>query len=101
MEQPRVDGTDWPKQVTDRVVDVIDQVRTKTTDQAITAARGIVFGTVVAVLGLLIVVLALVGAFRMLDGYLPFETWAAYLLLGAILTLVGLLLWTRRRPRTD
>lgn len=100
MATSPLDPNDWPSQVTDRIVGLVDQVRSKTTDQAITIARALVFGTVVVLLAIVVVVLGLVGVFRLLDVYLPFETWATYLLLGAILTAVGAVLWSQRRPRS-
>lgn len=99
METTPVEAPDWPAQVTDRIIGVVDQVRVKTTDQAITVARGLVFGTVVAILAVVIITLVLVGSFRMLDGYLPVPTWSVYLILGGIVTLIGVALWMMRRPR--
>jgi drug/metabolite transporter (DMT)-like permease len=99
MEPTHVEPADWPRQATNRIVDLVDAARVQTTDRAVTAARAVVFGTVVALLAVVLVTLALIGSFRLLDGYLPFETWAAYLILGGVLTVVGFVLWSQRRPR--
>ena len=42
---------DWAAKQTDRVIDVIDKVKAQTTDRAVTVLRAVVFGLVIAVLG--------------------------------------------------
>ena len=42
---------DWAARQTDRVIDVIDKVKAQTTDRAVTVLRAVVFGVVIAVLG--------------------------------------------------
>ena len=42
---------DWAAKQTDRVIDVIDKVKAQTTDRAVTVLRAVVFGVVIAVLG--------------------------------------------------
>ncbi len=87
---------DWADQAADTVVRVVDQVREKTTGQVLTAARAIVYGIIggfAAIVALVVLVIALV---RMLDVYLPGEVWSAYLLLGVIFSVFGLLVWRRR-----
>ena len=50
---PPPNTSDWPAQATDTIVNLVDQVRAKTTGPAITVARGLVFGLIVGVLGLM------------------------------------------------
>ena len=90
--------SDWPAQAADLVVDVVGTVRDKTTTPALTIARGIVYGTAIVFLALTALVLLLIALIRFVDAYLPGEVWSAYLLLGSILTIVGLALWATRRP---
>ncbi len=102
-----VDADDWAKQATDTIVGFVDGVRAKTTGPAITAARGVVYGLLAALLGLGAAVLLSIGLVRALDAYLPdsvfgeTHTWAAHLLIGALFSLVGLFLWSKRRPTDD
>jgi len=42
---------------------------------------------------LVVLVIALI---RMLDVYLPGEVWSAYLLLGVVFSVLGLLVWRQR-----
>lgn len=93
---------DWPVQAAAKVETLVGQVRDKTTGPAITAARVVVFGTVILFAALLLVLLLTVGSFRLLgelsrwlfDG----RSYPAYLLFGILLGLGGLLMWRKRRP---
>lgn len=87
---------EWPAQAADAVVSLVDTVRDRTIAPIQTVARGIVYGLVIGTLGLLVSVLVVIGLFRLLDNWLP--TWAVYLILGAVFTGLGLLLWSKRKP---
>lgn len=89
---------DWPAQLADTAVRIIEQVRDKTTRPAITIARGVVFGLVAAIVGTVAILLFLIGAIRLVNGYLPGKVWTTYLLFGGIFTVAGMLLFSRRKP---
>ena len=99
-----IGADDWPAQAADTVVRVVDNVKAKTTDNVVLIVRGIVYGLVVAVLGLAIITMLLVALLRITDAYLPIgagvgsATWAAHGLLGLLLSILGLGLW---RARTE
>ena len=38
----------------------------------------------------------MIGLIRLVNNYLPGDVWAAYLVLGGIFLLIGLVLWTKR-----
>ena len=101
-----IGGDDWPAQVTDTIVRVVDQVRAKTTDNVVLLVRAIVYGLVVAVLGLAILVMTTVALLRLGDAYLPIgngvgsATWAAHGLLGLLLSVLGLGTWMSRTGST-
>ena len=90
----------WPAQAADLIVDVVDTVRDRTTAPVLTVMRGVVYGTAIAILGVTAVVLLIVALVRFVDVWLPGEVWSAYLLLGTLFTIAGLVLWATRRPRT-
>ena len=97
------DGTtdrDWPAQIADTAVRIIEQIRDKTTRRAITAARAIVFGLVALSIGTVAAFLLLIGTIRVVNVYLPGKVWTTYLLLGGIFTLVGAFLFSKRKPVT-
>ncbi len=109
------DSTDWPKQATDSIVRVVDSVRDRTAGPAVTVARGIVYGTILAVLALPLFVLLLIGSMRAVErGFIMIgesrnisallePMWLVYLLFGLLFGIVGLRLWARARrpaPRT-
>ena len=91
---------DWPAQIADTAVRVIEQIRDKTTRPAITVARAVVFGLVALFVGTVAGFLFLIGSIRLVNGYLPGKVWTTYLLFGAVFTLAGIGLFSRRKPRT-
>ncbi len=103
---PGAAGEDWAVTATDSIVRAVDTVRAKTTGPAITVARGVVYGLLAVLLGIGALVLGAIGFVRALDAYLPDavfgdrHTWAAHGLVGAVFSLVGLLLWSKRGPNT-
>lgn len=95
-------GGDWPAQAADLIVRVVGQVRDKTTGPAITAARGVVYGLLAALLGGAAGILVAIAAVRGLDELIETiadsrETWAAHGIVGLLFTVVGLFLWSKRR----
>lgn len=92
-------GGDWPAQAADTIVRVVGQVRDRTTGPAITAARGVVYGLLAGILGLLCLVLLVISLVRVLDNYVVGEdnTWLAHFIVGVLFTLVGAFMWTKRR----
>lgn len=100
-------GSDWPAQAADTIERVVGSVRDKTTGPAITVARGLVYGLFALMVGAVVAVMLAVAAVRALDAYLPDawfgeqHTWAAHLLVGAVFTLAGMGLWSRRTAPGD
>ena len=90
---------DWPAQIADTAVRVIEQIRDKTTRPAITFARGLVFGLVALSIGAVAGFLFLIGSIRLVNGYLPGKVWTTYLLFGVVFSLGGIVLFARRKPR--
>jgi len=96
---------DWPAQATDSIVKVVGTVHDKVTGPVMTVARALVFGLFATVLASAALLLAVVLGIRLLNNYLPDSVfgedhvWAAYLIIGVVLTLVAaLVLWPRRKP---
>jgi len=98
---------DWPKQATTSIVKVVDTVRDKTTGPALSAAQWVVYGTVIAFLGIPLLVFLLVGVMRAIEGllstWLNQPMWIVYLFFGLLFTLVGLWLWgkSKKNPALD
>jgi uncharacterized membrane protein len=92
----------WATETTDKIVSVIDTVRAQTTQKVIYAARGAVFGVIAALLGTLIVVIALVGLMRGIQSLLELAVgwdravYLSYFIVGGILSLLGLVLFRKR-----
>lgn len=83
-------------QATTTVVDLVDQVKAKTTGPIMTAGRGAVHGLLAGVLGVVVLVLVLVAGVRFLDEVLPSGVWLSYLVLGVVFTIVGTLVFRKR-----
>jgi hypothetical protein len=92
----------WATEVTDRIVTFIDSVRSQTTTKVVYAARAAVFGILAVMLGLVIVVLVLIAVLRGLQSLLELATtweravYLSYLILGALLSIAGLVLFRLR-----
>jgi len=91
---------DWPVQAASKVEHLVGQVRDKTTGPAITAARSMVFGTVIFFCAMLLLLLLTIGSFRLIAAAsqaLFDRTYPAYLLFGSLLVIGGLVLWRKRK----
>ncbi|HEX9531130.1 MAG TPA: hypothetical protein VF954_08330 [Acidimicrobiales bacterium] len=106
---PSTDRTsaDWTVDVAERIETVVTTVRDRTVGPLTTVARALVYGLLAGVLGVVLTVLVVIGAVRALDVYVfdrgtrtggP-HVWAVDAVVGGILTLAGLLAWSRRKPR--
>jgi hypothetical protein len=93
---------DWASQAADTIERAVGNVRDRTTGPAITVARAVVYGTFAVIVGIAALVLATIGAVRLIDNYLPSaafgeeHTWAAYLIIGLVFVIAGVILWARR-----
>ena len=95
----------WAADFTDTIVDTVDKVRSRTTKPIVMIARGLVFGLLTAFLVVMAVILLLVatsrGLISALEWPLDHETavWVSYLVLGALLCLVGTVCMMKRQSK--
>lgn len=93
----------WAPDLASQITTFVGSVRDKTTNNAVKAVRGVVFGLLGVFLGITLVVLLLIFATRGLQALLsigvewPRAVWISYVGIGGILTLLGLLLMAKRR----
>jgi len=82
-----------------RALDTIDTLVATVNDRAVrpavVAARSIVFGIVIAVIGLTVVIMFCIGFIR-LTTIAGHRIWASYIVLGLIFSAVGAVLYARR-----
>jgi hypothetical protein len=96
----------WPSELADTVERVVGQVRDRATKPAVHVTRGIVFGLLAGMLGVVAVTLLIVGATRALQVLLALglpqgrAVYLSYLIVGGILCVVGAL-FLRKRHTTD
>jgi uncharacterized membrane protein len=92
----------WATEITDKLVSIIDSVRSQTTQKVVYAARAAVFGVIAVLLGTFILIIALVGLMRGLQALLELAVgwdravYLSYLIVGSMLSLVGLVLFRKR-----
>jgi hypothetical protein len=92
----------WAHDLTEQITALVGNVRDKTTNNAVKAVRGVVFGLLALFLGLVAVVLLLIASTRGLQSLLDiwFEwdkaVYLSYFVVGGILTVVGMLLMSKR-----
>jgi hypothetical protein len=91
---------DWTDQVTGLIVDTVDKVRSRTTGPILEIAKGSVHAVVALILLAPVAVLFLVLTIRVLTYFVFREVWITYAVLGMLFSLVGVVLWARRQPRT-
>ena len=91
---------DWPQQATETIVGLVDNVKYKTTEPVTKAVRGVVYGIVIVILGVPAVIMLLVGIVHLFSQFtnsvLGLGVWLVYLVLGAIFTIGGGLMWRKR-----
>lgn len=97
----------WASETTDKLVSLIDNIRSKTTQKLVYAARGAVFGVIALMLGTFISIVGLVGLMRGLQALLELAVgwdravYLSYLIIGGILCIIGLLLFRKRNAAAD
>lgn len=95
----------WAPDLADQITTFVGNVRDKTTNNAIKAARALVFGLLAAILGTVLVVLLLIMLTRGLQALVDlFTTWGravyiSYFAVGGIFTLAGLFGMSKRASR--
>ena len=98
-EQQQPTG-DWAAQLVDQLEGFVRSVTAKTTQPVRTIARALVYGVLMAGLGIAILLLFTIGAVRGLTNLVGGRAWLAHTVLGGIFVLVGMLLWRKRRVRS-
>ena len=96
----------WATDLTAQITTFVGNVRDKTTNNAIKAVRGVVFGLLGLFLGLVTIVLFLIASTRGLQSLLDLvvewdkAVYLSYFILGGLLTLAGALLMNKRHSTT-
>jgi hypothetical protein len=92
----------WATDLTEQITRVVGNVRDKTTNNAIKVVRGVVFGLLGLMLGMVAIVLLLIIATRGLQSFLDIwfawdkSVYLSYFIVGGILTVAGWLLMSKR-----
>jgi hypothetical protein len=98
---------DWVTDVSETIERSIDQLRDKAVVPLTTAARAVVYGLVIAIVGIAAIVLFAIGFVRFLYIYLgnipgaPDGVWLADLVAGAIFVIIGLFFWSKSKAHVQ
>jgi hypothetical protein len=90
--------TDWTTEATDFIEQTVALARDRTVVPARIATRAVVYGLLAALIALPAIVMLIIAAFRGLVLLYQGRVWAAYITLGGIFILGGLLSWSKRNP---
>ena len=97
---PVAPSADWPAHTADVIESVVTTIRDRSVGPLEAAARAIVYGLLAALVGSVLLALAAIGVVRAFVVYVPpHRAWVADVSIGGAFSLLGLLLWSRRRPR--
>ncbi|MDE0873977.1 MAG: hypothetical protein OSA88_08895 [Acidimicrobiales bacterium] len=88
--------TSLANRATKIVVDFVELLRGRTTGPLLIVARVIVYGIVLCVTAVAIATLVVIAAVKATNNFLPGGIWSTHLLLGALFTAAGGLLWSKR-----
>jgi len=103
--KPASTGEDWAAATADAIERAVQSVRAKTADPLERVVRLVVYGLLAGIVGLAIAVLLAVAALRglvvLIDLVWRPEVWLAYLILGGIFVVAGLLVWRRRTAKNE
>ena len=92
-------SSDWATQVVDTLEGLVGTIKSKTSEPALNVVRTIVYALMGLGLAFAALLLMTIGAVRLLDAYLPQGVWLAYLLIGGIFLVFGLLAWSKRTAK--
>jgi hypothetical protein len=93
-------GADWPAKAADMVEMAVDTLFDRIVRPALVAVRAVVFGLLIATMGLVLLVAIAIAFVRLLDVYVfDGRVWASDALVGALLTAAGLYAWSQRATR--
>lgn len=81
---------EWPAQAADLLVDKIATVRDKTTRPALVVSRGLVYGLLAGVVGIIAFILLLVMLVRAYDNWMPGNVWPLYAGLAVVFITAGI-----------
>ena len=87
----------WADRAADLVVDLTEARREKGISPLYRITRWVIYGLVGGLLALVVGIALLIAVVRLLTVYaFASHVWITYLVLGAILTITGLVLWSKR-----
>jgi hypothetical protein len=91
-------GAQWQERVVDMVDDTVTAVHDRVIRPLLVAARAVVYGIIVAAMALVMSILISIALIRLLDVYaFRGRVWASDALVGGLLTVLGVVVWTKRR----
>jgi hypothetical protein len=98
-EDTQGQGSNLTDQLTGWIHESIDTLHNRTVRPLLIAVRGVIVGTLVLIVAVVIVIALLVGLFRLFDvTVFSGRVWATDLLFGVVLLMTGCVLLRKARP---
>jgi hypothetical protein len=88
--------SEWTTETVDNIEKVVGAVRDRTVRPAQNVTKAVVFGLLTTFFIVTALALLAIGAFRVVDVYLPAGVWATYLIFGGIFVVGGTFCWAQR-----
>ena len=94
MTQPAPPKDDWITQLLDKLDELIEFVRSKTTEPLAKVARYLVYLVLFAVVGVALLTLTLILAVRLVE-YIPGPLWTGYAGISVVCLVLGTFFWRK------
>ena len=88
---------DFPTKIADFLEDTARKIRSMTVDRVRNAAKWTALGTILAVIGFLVLIFLFIAIIRLLGELIGYKN--TYASIGGLFVLIGAFLWSRRLPR--
>ena len=88
--------SDWTTDAADAIENAVALVRERTVDPVKAVTKAVIYGLLAALIVIPAAILVLVAVFRVLVVVCQGEVWGAWLILGAIFTVGGAFVWSKR-----
>lgn len=87
---------DWSDNTAEKIVSAVDNLKTRISSPFKPLAKFLAYLPLIILAIGGILVLISIGIFRIIDVYLPQDTWVAHFVLGGIYAIVGIIIWFKR-----
>ena len=96
LKKDAKEDKDWSEDVASKIVEFINKLKIRLTGPFKPTAKLLAYLPFIVLALVTLIVLLTIGIFRLVDVYLPQDTWLAHFILSAFYILIGTILWRKR-----